>query len=93
MAYLEITLKVEDHNRAQAAEVYNRYKEPFLKNITGARSKELLVRGEDVQVLHGFDTIENAKAYTESALFQADVVGALKPLLAAAPDIRFYQTA
>ena len=93
MAYLEITLKVEEHNRAKAAAVYGHFKEPFLKNVSGAKSKELLVRGEDVQVLHGFDTVENAVAYTKSQLFQDDVVVTLKPLLAAAPEIRFYQVA
>jgi hypothetical protein len=93
MAYLEITLKVEEHNRAKAAAVYGRFREPFLKSVSGAKSKELLVRGEDVQVLHGFDTVENAMAYTKSQLFQDDVVVALKPLLAAAPEIRFYQVA
>ncbi|MHB0772952.1 hypothetical protein ACYCVF_31655 [Bradyrhizobium sp. 1.29L] len=44
-------------------------------------------------MLDGFDTVENAVAYTKSQLFQDDVVAALKPLLAAAPDIRFYQAA
>jgi hypothetical protein len=48
----------------------------------------LLVRDEDVQVLHGFDSKENASAYLESELFTADVVGSLKPLLDAAPDVR-----
>lgn len=51
------------------------------------------MRSEDVQVLHGFDTAENANAYLQSALFNADVVEALKPLLEAAPDVRIYQVA
>jgi len=44
-------------------------------------------------VLHGFDTVANAKAYLESALFKDDVVAGLKPLLAAAPEIRIYEVA
>ncbi|WP_350283815.1 hypothetical protein [Nitrosomonas sp.] len=40
-----------------------------------------------------FDTSENASAYLESELFTADVVGGLKPLLDAAPEIRIYQVA
>ena len=40
------------------------------------------------QVLHGFDTVENANAYLKSALFNNDVVVGLKPLLDAAPDVR-----
>jgi hypothetical protein len=53
----------------------------------------LLVRDEDVEVLHGFDTAEQASAYLTSPLFTSDVVGALEPLLDAAPDVRIYQAA
>jgi len=93
MVYLQITLDIAPNNRAAAAGVYQKYKAPFLDTIAGAKSKELLVRDEDVQVLHGFDTKEHANAYLQSALFTADVVGALKPLLAAPPDVRVYQVA
>lgn len=93
MAYLEITLKIAAANRAAATAVYSRFKTPFLSTIAGARSKDLLVRNEDVQVLHGFDTVAHAQAYLESTLFTADVVGTLKPLLDAAPDIRIYDVA
>lgn len=92
-AYLQITLKIEGKNREAAAQVYFKYREPFLKTIPGAKSKELLVRDEDVQVLHGFDTAQSAGAYLESALFNNDVVTALKPHLAAAPEIRIYSVA
>jgi len=54
MTYLEITLQVDAANRAAAAGVYQQYKQPFLDTVDGATSKELLVRDEDVQVLHGF---------------------------------------
>lgn len=93
MVYLQITLTIAENNRAAAAGVYQKYKAPFLNTIAGATSKELLVREQDVQVLHGFDSAENANAYLQSELFTADVVGELKPLLAAAPDIRVYQVA
>lgn len=93
MVYLQITLKIADANRAAAASIYQKYKAPFLDTIKGAKSKELLVRDEDVQVLHGFDTKENTYAYLQSELFTADVVGGLKPLLDAAPDVRVYQVA
>ena len=93
MVYLQITLKIADANRAAAASVYTQYKAPFLDTINGAKSKELLVRDEDVQVLHGFDSVENANAYLHSELFTADVVGGLSPLLDAAPDLRVYQVA
>lgn len=93
MVYLQITLKIADANRTAAAGIYQKYKAPFLNTITGAKSKELLVGDEDVQVLHGFDSKENVNAYLQSELFTADVVGGLKPLLDAAPDVRIYQVA
>ena len=93
MVYLQITLKIADANRAAAAGIYQKYKAPFLDTVGGAKSKELLVRDEDVQVLHGFDSEANAKDYLESELFTADVVGDLRPLLDAAPDVRIYTAA
>ena len=90
-AYLEITLKISDQNRDEAAGVYTKYKEPFLKKISGAESKALLIRGEDVQVLHGFSSKANAEAYLESDLFKNDVVKELSPLFEAPPEIRVYE--
>ena len=58
-AYLQIALYVKN----TGAGFYARYKEPFLKTIAGAKSKELLVRDEDVQALHGFSSMERANAY------------------------------
>lgn len=93
MAYLEITLRVSEDNRPAAAEVYSKYKQPFLDSIAGATSKELLVRADDVQVLHGFDSLSNAEAYLGSELFNSDVVAALSPLLDADPEVRVYDVA
>ncbi|WP_299869748.1 hypothetical protein [uncultured Roseobacter sp.] len=88
--YLQVTMTISDENRAAAAAVYQEYREPFLSTIEGAEQKSLLVRSEDVQVLHGFDTVENASAYLESALFTEDIVTRLGPLFEADPDIRIY---
>jgi hypothetical protein len=44
-------------------------------------------------VLHGFDTAEQANDYLKTGLFTSDVVGALRPLLDAAPDVRIYKAA
>ena len=93
MAYLEITLKVSDNNRSSAAKVYSDYKGPFLKQIAGATSKELLIRDEDVQVLHGFTSVADAQAYLKSDLFNQDVVKGLAPYLDAAPEVRIYEVA
>lgn len=89
-AFLEITLNVKDANRMKAGAVYVKYKEPFLTEIDGATSKELLMRTEDVQVLHGFETEKEAKAYLSSSLFEKDVVRELKPYLESSPEIRIY---
>jgi hypothetical protein len=89
-AYLEITLKVDHKDRPAAAAVYTKYKAPFLKTIAGANSKELLVRDEDVQVLHGFASRSQAEEYLLSDLFNKDVVSALVPLLKAPPEVRIY---
>ena len=90
-AYLEITMVIKPENRAAAAKVYNDYRKPFLDTIAGALTKELLVRDEDVQVIHGFDSMEHAKAYLKTDMFKNDVFVGLKPTWAAEPDVRFYE--
>ena len=92
-AYLQITLKIKNENRAAAAAVYGKYKQPFLDRVSGATSKELLIRDEDVQVLHGFSSEENAQAYLASELFKNDVVNELRSFLAADPEVRIYSVA
>jgi hypothetical protein len=93
MVYMQINLKVAAQNRPAAAGVYLRYRAPFLETVAGAKSKELLIRDEDVQVLHGFDSDEQAAAYLKSSLFAQDIVTALQPLLDAAPEVRIYRAA
>jgi hypothetical protein len=89
-AYLQINLDIKPENREAATRVYQTYREPFLDSIKGAKTKELLVRDDDVQVLHGFDNADQAKDYLQSNLFKNDVVRTLQPLLSADPDIRIY---
>ncbi len=90
-AYLQITLKVADKNRKAAGGVYTKYLDPFLNTISGAVSKSLLVRDEDVQVLHGFSSKEVAESYLKSEMFSKDIVGELGPLLDADPEVRIYE--
>lgn len=92
-AYLEITMRINNANRPAAAKVYTDYRDPFLNTIEGALTKDLLIRDEDVQVLHGFDTVEHASAYLNSELFNNDVVKGLKPLWSAEPDVKIYTVA
>jgi len=90
-AILEITMKVSDANRPKAGAIYAKYKPPFLATVPGAESKDLLVREEDVQVIHSFDSRDAAEKYLISKLFGIDVVSELKPLLVADPEIRIYE--
>jgi hypothetical protein len=92
-AYLEITMEIEAANRPAAAKIYIDYREPFLKTIEGALTKDLLIRDEDVQVLHGFDSVEHAQAYLISEIFRNDVFVGLKPLWSADPDVKIYSVA
>ncbi len=91
-AYLEITLKIDPQDRAAAGAVYAKFKQPFLNKVPGAKSKELLIRDDDVQVLHSFATRKQAQAYLLSDIFTKDVVVGLKPLLKADPEVRIYST-
>ncbi len=92
-AYLEITMVIPDDNRPAATKVYTDYRKPFLSTIKGALTKELLIREEDVQVLHGFDSLEHAKAYLSSDMFKNDVFTGLKPLWIKDPEVRIYTVA
>ncbi|MGI6077423.1 MAG: hypothetical protein ACOYCB_04570 [Fastidiosipilaceae bacterium] len=92
-AYLQITMTIDNDNRPAAAKIYSDYRQPFLDTIDGALTKDLLIRDEDVQVLHGFDSVEHATAYLNSQLFQDDVFVGLKPLWSADPDVKIYSVA
>lgn len=61
-AFLQITMNIKESDRAAAAAVYNKYRQPFLDDIQGAYCKHLLVRDNDVQVLHGFASVADGKA-------------------------------
>ena len=92
MTYLQITLQVNEPNRPAAVAVYQKYLPVFLNDVKGASSKELLIRKNDVQVLHGFENEDSANAYINSDIFNNDVVRELGPLLAADPVITVYTT-
>lgn len=90
-AYLQVIMTIDSENRPTAAKVYNDYRQPFLDTVEGALTKECLIRDEDVQVIHGFDSLEHAKAYLDTELFTTKVAPGLQPTWAANPDIRFYE--
>lgn len=92
-AYLQVTMNILEKNRAAAAKVYTDYREPFLKTIPGTESKQLLVHNEDVQVLHGFDSVEHAQAYLKSNMFTKHVFPGLKPTWVADPEVRIFTVA
>lgn len=92
-AYLEISLTIEGLDRAGITAVYNMYKEPFLTTVKGALCNELWVHVEDVRILHGFCSMEDAQGYLVSRLFNADFIMSLKPYIIGNPNIKIYQVA
>jgi heme-degrading monooxygenase HmoA len=92
MIYLQITLNVSLHKRKDALAKYYLYRDTILQTVNGIKTMELLMREDDFQVLHIFDSKDNANAYQTSDFFINDVMGALKPLLEGDPYIRIYQT-
>lgn len=90
-AYLQVTMVIPEDKRAAAANVYMKYRQPFLNTIPGAKTKELLIRKDDVQVLHGFDSVEHAQDYLKSDLFTGHVFPELKVTWSADPDVRIYE--
>ena len=86
-------MSIPKENRPAAVKVYTDYRQPFLDTIPGALTKNLLVRDEDVQVLHGFDSVENAQANLKSEMFTADVAVGLQPTWDADPSIVIYAVA
>ncbi|WP_347980329.1 hypothetical protein [Limosilactobacillus allomucosae] len=92
-AYLEITMEIPEKNREAAAKVYNDYRKPFLNTIPGAETKQLLIRNEDVQVLHGFDSVEHAQDYLKSDMFTKHVFVGLQPTWTSDPEVRIFMVA
>ncbi|MGI6013084.1 MAG: hypothetical protein ACOX7K_02205 [Oscillospiraceae bacterium] len=92
-AYLEITMKIDHTNRPAAAKIYTDYRNLFLRTIPGALTKNLLIRDADVQVLHGFDSVEHAAAHLNSELFQNDTFVGLNLLWTDDPDMKIYSVA
>lgn len=47
----------------------------------------------NVQVLHGFDSVEHAAAYLQSEMFTNDVVTGLSPYFQVEPEVRIFTVA
>lgn len=92
-AYLQVTMRIPEKNRKAAAKVYTDYRAPFLNTIPGAESKQLLLNDKDVQVLHGFDSVDHAKAYLKSDMFTKHVFPGLKPTWEGDPEVRIFSVA
>ncbi|OJZ05771.1 hypothetical protein [Sphingobacterium sp. 40-24] len=90
-AYLDISLTIEGLDRAGITAVFNLYKEPFLTTVKGALCNELWVHIEDVRILHGFNSLEEAQGYLVSKLFNTDFMTSLKPYIIGNPNIKIYQ--
>lgn len=91
--YLEITLKSNAADRNVVLSLYHKFKSPFLDQIKGAVSIELLISDEDFQLLHSFETLDDAQAYLSTELYNNDILVALKPLLLDNPVVKIYSVA
>lgn len=69
--FLQVTLSIPAPRREKAiSRIFLPARQHFLERVLGAVSMDMLVRDEDVQVLHGFDTYENARTYLNSGVFK-----------------------
>jgi hypothetical protein len=75
--FVQVTLAIPESRREEAiTRIFLPARQRFLDRSPGAVSMDLLVREEDVQLLHGFDTFENSRVYLDSGFFR-DLIGQL----------------
>lgn len=89
-AYLQITLKINTADKGAVSGVYNKFRTLFLEQIQGAISIELLIGDEYIQLLHSFDTAEEAQDFLSTELYNNDVLVAVKPFIVNTPEVRIY---
>ncbi|MGJ1290427.1 hypothetical protein I6I97_21535 [Sphingobacterium multivorum] len=92
-AYLQIVLKMNSSNRGELTSTYHKFKDLFREQIKGAKTQELLFSDEDIQLLYGFDTYEDAEAFLSTELYNNIILVALKPLISNNPEIKIYHVA
>jgi len=92
-AYLDILLTIQGIDRAGVTAVYNLYKEPFLETVNGALSNELLIHIDDLRIIHGFKSMEDAQYYLLSKFFTSDYITSLKPYIIGNPNVKIYEVA
>jgi len=90
-AYLDIILTIQGLDRAGVTAVYNLYKEPFLKTVNGALSDELLIHIDDLRILQGFKSREDAQCYFLSKFCTSDFITSLKPDIIGNPNVKIYE--
>ena len=92
-AYLQIVLKANSSSRGELTNTYNKLRDLFPEQIKGAKTQELLLSDEEVQLLYGFDTFEDAEAFLSTELYNNIILPALKPLISNNPEIKIYNVA
>lgn len=92
-AYLQIVLKMNSSNRGELTSTYHKFKDLFREQIKGAKTQELLFSDEDIQLLYGFDTYEDAEAFLSTELYNNIILVALKPLISNNPEIKICHVA
>lgn len=92
-AYLSVNMKIDSGKLPEVTRVYTSYWEQFLKTIHGARTKDLVIRNEDVQILHSFNSVEDAVGFLSSEMFQKAVFIDLQPYWNDELNVRIYTAA
>ena len=92
-AYLSVNMKIDSSRLPEVTKVYTNYWEKFLRTIHGARTKDLVIRNEDVQILHSFNSVEDAVGFLSSEMFQRAVFIDLQPYWNDELNVRIYTAA
>ncbi|WP_104381543.1 hypothetical protein [Sphingobacterium sp. HMA12] len=89
-AYLQITLKINNSDKGAVSGIYDKFRDSFLDQVKGATSIELLIGNGYIQLLHVFDTAEDAQAFLSTELYNNEILLALKSLMVDTPMISVY---
>ncbi|WP_433900269.1 hypothetical protein [Sphingobacterium puteale] len=89
-AYLQVTLKINNSDKGAVSGIYEKFRDSFIDQIKGATSIELLIGDGYIQLLHVFDTAEDAQAFLSTELYNNNILFALKSLMVDTPRVSIY---
>ncbi|PUV23897.1 MULTISPECIES: hypothetical protein [Sphingobacterium] len=89
-AYLQVTLKINNSDKGAVSGIFDKFRDSFIDQIKGATSIELLIGDGYIQLLHVFDTVEDAHAFLSTELYNNNILFALKSLMVDTPQVSIY---